>query len=73
VVLRDGFVGSAFRSVITSMMLALRPPFPARVHATIHAGVLWLAETRAKNESPLDVALLEQAVLQAHEALMKDA
>ena len=72
VVLRDGFIGSAFRSVITSMMLALRPHFPSRVHATIQAGVLWLAETRAKNE-PLDVALLEQTVLQAHEALMQDA
>ena len=64
VVLREGFTGSAFRSVITGMMLALRPPFSSRVHASIDAGVQWLAGVRAQHE-PLDVASLQQAAMRA--------
>ena len=72
VVLREGFTGSAFRSVITGMMLALRPPFSSRVHASIDAGVQWLAGVRAQHE-PLDVASLQQAAMRAHEDLMREA
>jgi len=45
VVLRQGFAGAAMRAVVSSVLLATRPPFPAKVLGSAGEAARWLAMT----------------------------
>lgn len=61
VVAREGFAGAAMRSIVSGVILATRPSFPARVFAKTPEAARWLASALAQRGSVVDPAALVAA------------
>jgi hypothetical protein len=73
VVLREGFVGASIRAVVSGMLMALAPRFPARSFGSNPEALRWLAATLSRTRAQsVDEAALATSLADVQRTMLAE-